>query len=101
MAEMTAAEAVAWLEDKAFGQECYSRKQIAQLIEQQQQQIEQQAAEIAKKDRMIEKAVELAYKLNCPVEQGKGPFVFCTEDDQGDCFDCVKKWLEKEAQGVE
>ena len=42
MAEMTAAEAIAWLtEDKAFGQECYSRKQIAQLIEQQQQQIEQ------------------------------------------------------------
>ena len=42
MAEMTAAEVVAWLtEDKAFGQECYSRKQIAQLIEQQQQKIEQ------------------------------------------------------------
>ena len=42
MAEMTASEAIAWLtEDKAFGQECYSRKQIAQLIEQQQQQIEQ------------------------------------------------------------
>ena len=42
MAEMTAAEAIAWLtEDKAFGQECYSRKQIAALIEQQQQQIEQ------------------------------------------------------------
>ena len=41
MAEMTAAEVVAWLtDDKAFGQECYSRKQIAQLIEQQQQQIE-------------------------------------------------------------
>ena len=42
MAEMTAAEAIAWLtEDKALGQECYSRKQIAALIEQQQQQIEQ------------------------------------------------------------
>lgn len=42
MAEITAAEAIAWLtEDKAFGQECYSRKQIAALIEQQQQQIEQ------------------------------------------------------------
>lgn len=39
---MTAVEAIAWLtEDKAFGQECYSRKQIAQLIQQQQQQIEQ------------------------------------------------------------
>lgn len=36
MAEMTAQEAVAWLtDDKALGQECYSRKQIAKLIEQQ------------------------------------------------------------------
>ena len=42
MAEMTAAEAIAWLtEDKAFGQECYSRKQISALIEQQAQTIEQ------------------------------------------------------------
>ena len=41
MAEMTVAKAVEWLtSDKAFGQECYSRKQIAQLIE-------QQAAEMA------------------------------------------------------
>ena len=42
MAEMTAAEkAVEWLtSDKAFGQECYSRKQIAALIEQQAQEIE-------------------------------------------------------------
>lgn len=38
--EITAAEAIAWLtEDKAFGQECYSRKQIAKLIEQQHQTI--------------------------------------------------------------
>ena len=42
MAEMTAAEAIAWLtEDRAFGQECYSHKQIAQLIQLQQQKIEQ------------------------------------------------------------
>ena len=39
---MTAAEAIAWLTaDKALGQECYSRKQIAKLIEQQQQKLEQ------------------------------------------------------------
>ena len=41
MAEMTAEKAVEWLtSDKAFGQECYSRKQIAALIEQQAQEIE-------------------------------------------------------------
>ena len=41
MAEMTAAAMVEWLTaDKAFGQECYGRKQIAQLIEQQAQTIE-------------------------------------------------------------
>ena len=41
MAEMTAEKAVEWLtSDKAFGQECYSRKQIAALIEQQAAEIE-------------------------------------------------------------
>lgn len=40
MAEMTAEKAVEWLtSDKAFGQECYSRKQIAAIIEQQAQEI--------------------------------------------------------------
>ena len=35
MAEMTAAAMVEWLTaDKAFGEECYSRKQVAALIEQ-------------------------------------------------------------------
>lgn len=64
MTEMTAAEAIAWLtEGKAFGQECYSRKQIAQLIEQQQQQITDamdalamRGAEVA---RLSEKVEEL------------------------------------------
>ena len=47
MAEMTAAEVVAWLtDDKAFGQECYSRKQIAALIEQQAREIERQTKAI-------------------------------------------------------
>ena len=41
MTKMTAAEAIAWLtSDKAFGQECYSRKQIAALLEQQAATIE-------------------------------------------------------------
>ena len=41
MTEMTVEKAVEWLtSDKAFGQECYSRKQIAALIEQQAQEIE-------------------------------------------------------------
>ena len=58
MAEMTAIEVVAWLtEDKAFGQECYSRKQIAQLIAQQQQQIEQQNKDIAKLHEDLIKAI--------------------------------------------
>lgn len=47
MAEMTAKKAVEWLtSDKAFGQECYSRKQIAALLEQQAQQIEAQGRDI-------------------------------------------------------
>ena len=47
MAEMTVGKAVEWLtSDKAFGQECYSRKQIAALIEQQAAEIEQARATI-------------------------------------------------------
>lgn len=156
MAEMTAAEAIAWLtEDKALGQECYSRKQIAQLIEQQQQQIEainsllpdnyseskdwkasntvnkidwlkgmyeckkaeieqleqqieQQAAEIAKKDRMIGDLTNIrdiqGQKGNYDqCEYMRGLFnglemalsIFTQTEPQ------FKEWLEKEAQGVE
>ena len=41
MAEMTAVAIVEWLtSDKAFGAECYSRKQIATLIQQQAATIE-------------------------------------------------------------
>ena len=47
MAEMTAAAMVEWLtSDKAFGAECYSRKQIAALIERQAAEIEQAKATI-------------------------------------------------------
>ena len=49
MAEITAEKSVEWLtSDKAFGQECYSRKQIAALIE-------QQAAEIGRLKLLCEK----------------------------------------------
>ena len=47
MTKMTAAEAIEWLtSDKAFGQECYSRKQIADLIQQQAATIEAQGRDI-------------------------------------------------------
>ena len=47
MAEMTAAAIVEWLtSDKAFGAECYSRKQIAALIQQQAATIETQGRDI-------------------------------------------------------
>ena len=47
MAEMTAVAIVEWLtSDKAFGAECYSRKQIAALIQQQAATIEAQGRDI-------------------------------------------------------
>ena len=52
MAEMTTEKAVEWLtSDKAFGQECYSRKQIAAIIEQQAQEIKRLQT---REHRMIE-----------------------------------------------
>lgn len=123
MAEMTAAEAIDWLtEDKAFGQECYSRKQIAQLIEQQAAEIaasEQKhknwigpiehkslLEEIAKKDRMLKVAIGklfiLPYRDECPDDVPCLPRVNEKRDpDIGDCRKCWLAWLEKEAQGVE
>ena len=93
MAEMTVAEAIDWLtEDKALGQECNSRKQIAQLIE-------RQAAEIAKKDSLI---CKLKTCRTCN-------FVMADRCDKHDRLidnpmreKCDNwQWLEKEAQGVE
>ena len=98
MAEMTAAQAIAWLtSDKAFGQECYSRKQIAQLIE-------QQAQEIAKKDKVIEKIYAPLKNCDCKGEKAK-----CDVLDAGiypwDLCEyywlCEIAWLEKEAEEVE
>ena len=86
MAEITAAEAIAWLtEDKAFGQECYSRKQIAALIE-------QQAQEIAKKDRMIEKAIDMLENNCCDAAES-----FDCEETNRECRACWLAWLEKAA----
>ena len=66
MAEMTAAEAIAWLtEDKAFGQECYSRKQIAQLIEQQQQQITDAMDALAMRGAEVARLSEKVEGLKC------------------------------------
>ena len=64
MAEMTAAEAIEWLtSDKAFGQECYSRKQIAQLIEQQEATITELQTEIEYQNKQIARLHEDLSKL--------------------------------------
>ena len=121
MAEMTAAQAVAWLtDDKALGQKCYSRKQIAALIEQQAQEIaklnyitEQYSkngyaladeadkdvarleAEIAKKDRMVENACDRLSKFRkCPPEVCDLPY----HPGDVECCKHWRKWLEKEAE---
>ena len=54
MAEITAEKAVEWLtSDKAFGQECYSRKQIATLIQQQAATITELQTEIEYQNKQI------------------------------------------------
>lgn len=59
MAEMTAKKAVEWLtSDKAFGQECYSRKQIAALLEQQAATITELQTEIAYQNKQIARLQE-------------------------------------------
>ena len=86
MAEMTAEKAVEWLtSDKAFGQECYSRKQIAALIE-------QQAAEIAKKDRMLERATWVLDRT------GSCPKTCDLMRNLCAARACWLAWLEKEAE---
>ena len=59
MAEMTAAAIVEWLtSDKAFGQECYSRKQIAALIQQQAAKISELQVEIEYQNKQIARLQE-------------------------------------------
>ena len=72
---------------------------LSALIAQQQQQIEQQAAEIAKKDRMLKFACDDKTETPCT---NCGAKDYC--GDVGDGIDCnivFYEWLEKEAQGVE
>ena len=112
MAEMTAKQAIAVLHNNQYqkhianGEYDYIHpltdaecKGIESLIQQQQQQIEQQAAEIAKKDSLI---CKLKTCRTCN-------FVMADRCDKHDrlvdnpmrekCDDW--QWLEKEAQGVE
>ena len=59
MAKMTATAMVEWLTaDKAFGQECYSRKQIAALIEQQAATITELQTEIEYQNKQIARLQE-------------------------------------------
>ena len=59
MAEMTAAAMVEWLTvDKAFGEECYSRKQIAALIQQQAATITELQTEIEYQNKQIARLQE-------------------------------------------
>lgn len=98
MAEMTAKQAIAVLHNNQYqkhianGEYDYIHpltdaecKGIESLIRQQQQQIEQQAAEIAKKDRMLNKACKRLSMTNMSIRTEKQWLA----------------WLEKEAQGVE
>ena len=110
MAEMTAAEAVAILggsekqpqsEQELItsiiagmtrGEKCFvllwdsERTQIAAIIE-------QQAQEIAKKDRMLEKAIGHLETACCDAPQS-----FDCEETNKNCRDCWCEWLEKEAE---
>ncbi len=94
MAEMTAAEAVKLLKEFYPWDEDSEEdmKQIASLIE-------QQAAEIANKDRMLESACKLISKTGCPGLED----VYCDENCKTEMNSsyCWLKWLEKEAEGVE
>ena len=87
MAEMTVVEAIATVYhvlDLSFEQ----RNQIAALLE-------QQAEEIAKKDRMIEMACDrLSNYRKCPPEVCDLPY----HPGDIECCKHWRKWLEKEAQ---
>ena len=117
MAEVTAERAVEWLtSDKAFGQECYSRKQIAALIEQQAAEIAELQEkmhlqgnslchyykenielkqEIAKKDRMLERATWVLDRT------GSCPKTCDLMRNLCAARACWLAWLEKECAGVE
>ena len=88
MAEMTAAAMVEWLTaDKAFGQECYSRKQIAALIE-------QQAQEIAKLKAQLDCGVQEIAEADKEVERLKSQIEFWTTSHEAICKNRDYLWQE-------
>ena len=84
MAEMTVAEAIKLLNVYIISEfllTCEQARQIAAIIE-------QQAAEIAKKNRMLKLACDRLEMLSADDENGYGKETWLA-------------WLEKEAEGVE
>lgn len=74
-------------------------RHVLGIIERQQQQIERQAADIERKDRMLKIACDDKKETLCT---NCGAKEYC--DDVGAGIDCnivFYGWLEKEAQGVE
>ena len=102
MAEMTVQEAIDEIDNWVFtvGKGFRAGQRLMSVIS----LIEQQAAEIAKKDRMIDKIYKPLQNCDCNGEKIK-----CDVLDKGlypwDLCEyywlCEIAWLEKEAQGVE
>ena len=108
MAEMTAAQAIKVLHNNQYqkhignGEYDYIHPLTdaeAKLIE---KLIEQQAQEIAKKDRILTLACDMLKSAHeacndCPIEN----FCDCVEDREKVCPDVWREWLEKEAEEVD
>ena len=102
MAEMTAEKVKALLE--SFAALCGSNAKAKELCGDAIKFVEQQAAEIAKKDRMLCRAtVELDNAHYCAIGGGMPDNMQHCDNSGGNysCADCWLAWLEKEAQGVE
>ena len=110
MAEMTVAQAIKVLHNNQYqkhignGEYDYIHPLTdaeAKLIE---KLIEQQAREIAKKDRMLRRATtELDNAGYCAIGGGMPDDMQHCDNAGGNysCADCWLAWLEKEAEGVE
>ena len=61
-----------------------------QVIESKKALIEQQAQEIAKRDRMIDRVIPIISRGCCDFKDCKGTTIACD--------DCWREWLEKEAE---
>ena len=113
MAEMTAENVKALLE--SFAALCGSNAKAKELCGDAIKFVEQQAAEIAKlkaqldcgvqemaetdkeiakKDRMIEKAIDMLENNCCDAAES-----FDCEETNRECRACWREWLEKEAEG--